>query len=332
LQATKHWHQRIGNQRDWVWRGWQTRYTYAKAGTGDAAEPARRDRCQRSPLILLHGFGASIEHWRHNLPILSQQHTVYALDLLGFGASRKANVDYTVPLWVEQVHDFWQTFIRQPVVLVGNSIGSLVCLTLAATYPEMVEGIVMLSLPDVSLRQEMIPPRLQSLVTTIENLVASPPLLRNLFKILRRQPFIKSWAAIAYANKTVITEELLEILSAPAYDEGAEQTFCTLFRAVRQPEFAPPAKEVLPKLNIPILLIWGSQDRMVLPSLAPIFVKLNPNIKLVEIERAGHCPHDECPEQFNRILLDWLEENNRADERVEERSTSDIPSPELDCT
>jgi len=332
LQATKHWHQRIGNQRDWVWRGWQTRYTYAKAGTGDAAEPARRYRCQRSPLILLHGFGASIEHWRHNLPILSQQHTVYALDLLGFGASRKANVDYTVPLWVEQVHDFWQTFIRQPVVLVGNSIGSLVCLTLAATYPEMVEGIVMLSLPDVSLRQEMIPPRLQSLVTTIENLVASPPLLRNLFKILRRQPFIKSWAAIAYANKTVITEELLEILSAPAYDEGAEQTFCTLFRAVRQPEFAPPAKEVLPKLNIPILLIWGSQDRMVLPSLAPIFVKLNPNIKLVEIERAGHCPHDECPEQFNRILLDWLEENNRADERVEERSTSDIPSPELDCT
>jgi pimeloyl-ACP methyl ester carboxylesterase len=332
LQATKHWQQRIGNQRDWVWRGWQTRYTYAKAGTGGAAEPARRDRCERSPLILLHGFGASIEHWRHNLPILSQQHTVYALDLLGFGASRKANVDYTVPLWVEQVHDFWQTFIRQPVVLVGNSIGSLVCLTLAATYPEMVEGIVMLSLPDVSLRQEMIPPRLQSLVTTIENLVASPPLLRNLFKILRRQPFIKSWAAIAYANKTVITEELLEILSAPAYDEGAEQTFCTLFRAIRQPEFAPPAKEVLPKLNIPILLIWGSQDRMVLPSLAPIFVKLNPNIKLVEIERAGHCPHDECPEQFNRILLDWLEENNRADERVEERSTSDIPSPELDCT
>jgi pimeloyl-ACP methyl ester carboxylesterase len=321
LQATKHWQQRIGNQRDWVWRGWQTRYTYARA-----------THSSRTPLILLHGFGASIEHWRHNLPVLSQQHTVYALDLLGFGASRKAKVDYTVPLWVEQVHDFWQTFIRRPVVLVGNSIGSLVCLTLAATYPEMVEGIVMLSLPDVSLRQEMIPPMVQSLVTTIENLVASPPLLKNLFKLLRRPPIIRCWATIAYANKTVITEELLEILSAPAYDEGAEQTFCTLFRAVRQPEFAPPAKEVLPKLNIPILLIWGRQDRMVLPSLAPRFVELNPNIKLVEIERAGHCPHDECPEQFNRILLDWLEENNLADERVEERSTSDIPSQELDRT
>lgn len=316
MQATNHWHQRIGNQRDWVWRGWQTRYTYVKAATGDC--------CEKSPLILLHGFGASIEHWRHNLPVLSQQHTVYALDLLGFGASRKAHVDYNVFLWAEQVYDFWKIFIRRSVVLVGNSIGSLVCLTLAATYPEMVKGMVMLNLPDVSLRQEMIPPRLQSLVTTIENLVASPLLLKNLFKLLRRQPMLRCWAAIAYANKSVITEELLEILSAPAYDEGAEQTFCTLFRAVRQPEFAPPAKEILPKLNIPILLIWGSQDRMVLPSLASIFVELNPNIKLVEIERAGHCPHDECPEQFNRILLDWLEENNRIDELLETRSNSDI--------
>lgn len=302
MQTTNHWQQRIGNQRDWVWRGWQTRYTYVRAATGDPYKT--------SPLILLHGFGASIEHWRHNLPVLSQKHTVYALDLLGFGASRKANVDYTVPLWVEQVHDFWESFIRQPVVVVGNSIGSLVCLTLAATYPEMVERMVMLNLPDVSLRQEMIPPRLQSLVTSLENLVASPLLLKNLFKMLRRPPFIKSWAAIAYANKAVISEELIEILSSPAYDEGAEQTFCTLFRAIRQPGFAPPAKEILPKLNIPMLLIWGSQDRMVLPSLAPIFAELNPNIKLVEIERAGHCPHDECPEQFNRILLDWLEENN----------------------
>ncbi|MBE9167938.1 alpha/beta fold hydrolase [Pleurocapsales cyanobacterium LEGE 06147] len=320
MQTTKHWQQRIGNQRDWVWRGWQTRYTYLRA-----------THSSRTPLILLHGFGTSIEHWRHNLPVLSQKHTVYALDLLGFGASRKANADYTVSLWVEQVHDFWQTFIRRPVVLVGNSIGSLVCLTLAATYPEMVEGIVMLSLPDVSLRQEMISPMLRSLVTSLENLVASPPLLKNLFKILRRRPFIRSWAAIAYENKAVITEELLEILSAPAYDEGAEQTFCTLFRAVRQPGFAPPAKEVLPKLNIPMLLIWGRQDRMVPPNLAPMFAQLNPNIKLVEIEPAGHCPHDECPEQFNLILLDWLEENNRADKQAEARSTSDIPSQERNC-
>ena len=59
-------------------------------------------------------------------------------------------------------------------------------------------------------------------------------------------------------------------------------------------------------LAIPILLIWGLQDRMVPPLLAPIFAKLNPLIELVELESVGHCPQDECPEKFNPILKDWL--------------------------
>ena len=292
------WQQRIGNQRDWVWRGWQTRYSYTRASLNDD-----------SPLILLHGFGAAIEHWRNNIPILGQEFPVYALDLLGFGASRKANTNYSIYLWVEQVHDFWQTFIGEPVVLVGNSIGSLVCLTAAITYPEMVKGIVMLSLPDVSIRQEMIPRWLQPVVTSIENLFASPLLLKTLLKILRQPSTLKRWAGIAYQDQTAITDELVSILSAPAYDEGSDKTFFALFKSVRQPNFAPSAKEVLPKLTIPMLLIWGSQDKMVPPSLAPIFAVLNPQIKYIELEQVGHCPHDECPEKFNPILLDWLKEN-----------------------
>ena len=75
---------------------------------------------------------------------------------------------------------------------------------------------------------------------------------------------------------------------------------------MRSPNFAPAAKVVLPRLEIPILLIWGLQDRMVPPMLAPIFAKLNPLIELVELKEVGHCPQDECPEKFNLILKDWL--------------------------
>jgi pimeloyl-ACP methyl ester carboxylesterase len=295
------WQKRIGNQRDWVWRGWQTRYTFMRAERNPEAQRSR------PPLILIHGFGAAIEHWRYNLPVLSQERDVYALDLLGFGASRKAATAYTVFLWAQQVYDFWQTFIRQPVVLVGNSIGSLVCYVAAAAYPEMVQGIAMLSLPDVSLRQEMIPKILQPLVTRVENLVASPPLLKCLFRFLRRRGVIRRWARIAYADPSAIDDELVEILAAPAYDEGAAQTFCALFQAVRQPNFAPPAQVVLPRLAVPVLLIWGTQDRMVPPSLAPFFANLNPQIHFVAIDRAGHCPQDECPDQLNPILLNWLD-------------------------
>jgi haloalkane dehalogenase len=52
--------------------------------------------------------------------------------------------------------------------------------------------------------------------------------------------------------------------------------------------------------------MWGRQDRMIPPNLARQFVALNPNLELVELDNAGHCPHDECPEQVNQILLDWL--------------------------
>ena len=56
-----------------------------------------------------------------------------------------------------------------------------------------------------------------------------------------------------------------------------------------------------------MLLIWGRQDRMVPPKLASFFAGLNDRIELIELDRMGHCPHDESPTKFNQILLDWLE-------------------------
>jgi len=259
------------------------------------------------PLILLHGFGAAIEHWRHNIPILSQNHRVYAVDLLGFGGSRKVQVPYTVNLWVEQIHDFWQTFINRPVVLVGNSIGSLVSMALGGKYPEMVAGLVMLSLPDVSRRREMIADWLLNIVTPIENFFTSPWLLKPIFYYLRRPQVLKKWTGIAYEDKKAVSEELVQIIAAPTLDEGAAEAFISLAQAVNHPEYCPPAKLILPRLQIPILLCWGKQDRMVPVQLAPGFVSLNTRIKYVEFDRAGHCLQDECPDRFNPILLEWLE-------------------------
>ena len=299
MTTKQSWQERIGNQRDWVWQGWQTRYSYLRARQ-------KLDDNQSPPIIFIHGFGASIEHWRHNLPVISQYYTVYALDLLGFGASRKADTEYSAALWTEQVHDFWQTFIGIPVILVGNSIGSLVCLNVTAVYPEMVQGLVMLSLPDVSVREDVLPPLVRPIVTAIENLFASPLLIKNLLKLVRRPKIIRKWAGIAYPNQEAITDELVEILSSPAYDDGAEQTLLRLSRSVRKASFAESVRDLLPPISIPILLIWGLQDRMIPPSQARAIAELNTNLKLIELENAGHCPHDEYPEQFNSLLLDWL--------------------------
>ncbi|HEY9771451.1 MAG TPA: alpha/beta fold hydrolase [Coleofasciculaceae cyanobacterium] len=294
------WQERVGNQRDWVWRGWQTRYSYlrAKKNLASSVYP---------PIIFIHGFGASIEHWRHNLPVIAQKHTVYAIDLLGFGASRKADIDYSAALWTEQVHDFWQTFISTPVILVGNSIGSLVALNTTATYPEMVRGLVMISLPDVSVREDMLPPLMSPLVTAIENLFASPLLIKSILKLVRRPKIIRKWAAIAYPNKEAVTDELVEILSSPAYDRGSEQTLFRLSRSIRKASFAKSVRDLVPQIEVPMLLVWGLQDKMIPARQAKAIASLNTRLKLIELENAGHCPHDEYPEIFNSLLLDWLQ-------------------------
>jgi haloalkane dehalogenase len=226
--------------------------------------------------------------------------------MLGFGASRKACADYKIDLWVDQVYEFWQTFIRQPIVLVGNSIGSLVCLAAAAAHPEMVKGIVLINLPDLSLREEAMPGWLRPVVSTVEGLVASPILLKTLFHVVRRPPVVRKWAGLAYASPVAVTAELVEILTGPAQDRGAAATFSALFKAMTSTNFGPRVKTILPTLDIPMLLMWGRKDRMIPPKLARQFVELNPNLELIELDDAGHCPHDERPEQVNQILLDWL--------------------------
>ncbi|MCW6053535.1 alpha/beta fold hydrolase [Lyngbya sp. CCAP 1446/10] len=321
LTNSLHWHQRVGTQRDWVWRGWQTRYTYLRPALGqnqgaiafpDSADKPITSATSSTPIILLHGFGASIGHWRQNLTQLAENHTVYALDLLGFGASQKAPVNYDVSLWVDQVYDFWLTFIKEPVVLAGNSIGSLICLAAAAAHPDMVAGTVMISLPDPSVRAEAVPGWLLPAIEAVESWFVSPLILRPLFALVRKPAVVRRWVGFAYANPEAITDELVEILAGPAGDRGAARAFCAVFKAVGSAQVGPGVKTILRNSTIPMLLIWGKQDRMIPPRFARPhqFVECNPQyVELVELDNAGHCPQDECPEQVNQAILNWMSRN-----------------------
>lgn len=260
----------------------------------------------KTPVLLIHGFGAAIEHWRHNIPVLGAERTTYALDLLGFGGSRKAIAPYGADLWVAQVYDFWQTFIGEPVVLVGNSLGSLVSFMAAATHPEMVKGLVMLNLPDVSLREKSVPKPFRSLVFAIEGFFTAPIFLKPLFHFVRRPSLIRTWVTLAYGHKDAVDDELVDILALPPTDGGAADAFCALSASVRQSGSSRSVRELLPELTIPMLLLWGRQDPMVPFSLSQSFLGLNPNLEFVPLDKAGHCPHDEDPETFHQILLPWL--------------------------
>ena len=299
------WQQKVGNQRDWVWRGWQTRYTYIRP-----QNCIKNNYSSSRPLMLLHAFGASIGYWQHNLEIFASSHTVYALDLLGFGASEKAPANYSIDLWVEQAYDFWKTFIRKPVIIICNSIGSLISLAAAVKYPKMVEGLVMMSLPDPNLEREAIPAFLYPVVATIKSFVANPLLVKSVFHFIRQPNILRRGATLAYANPEAITDELIDILAKPTQDRGAANALTALVVAQNNPNYSPNVKKLLSSLSIPTLMIWGDKDKIIPPKLASEFIIHNENIQLLTLKNVGHFPHYECPEQVNQVILDWIESAN----------------------
>jgi pimeloyl-ACP methyl ester carboxylesterase len=87
---------------------------------------------------LIHGFGASIGHWRKNIPELAAAgYQVHALDLLGFGASDTPAIAYSLEVWESLLQDYWREHIGRPTVFVGHSIGGLITLMMLARSPEM---------------------------------------------------------------------------------------------------------------------------------------------------------------------------------------------------
>jgi len=108
--------------------------------------PEAEAAAARPAILLVHGFGASTDHWRFNIPVLAQHYEVHALDLLGFGRSAKpAGPRYGGALWCDQLVAYVQERIGRPTVLVGNSLGGYAALAAGAALGELAAGVVLLN-------------------------------------------------------------------------------------------------------------------------------------------------------------------------------------------
>jgi pimeloyl-ACP methyl ester carboxylesterase len=286
---------KYGEHKDWMWRGWKIRYASILNSSSSVH------------VLLLHGFGGSIGHWRQNIIELSKHHNVHAIDLLGFGASEKPVTSYTIELWAAQVYEFWTTFINEPIVLVGNSIGAVTCLEIAANYPEMARGVVMISLPHTTHASKERSGLFRLVGNGLKTLLLSPFILQPIFYLLRQPWVVRHWASLAYTCKEAISDELLEILVSPAREQGAAKAFCAIFQAMLSPQFSPNIPSILRNLKLPSLLMWGKKDRMIPFNLAKQLLEYSSTLQLLALENAGHCAHDECPERVNQELLNWID-------------------------
>lgn len=262
------------------------------------------------PLVLIHGFGASAFHWRYNIPELAKKHKVYALDLLGFGWSDKALVDYDAMVWRDQVVDFMKEIVKEPAVLVGNSLGGFTALIAAAGLPESVTGVVLLNsagqFGDGNKEQKT------SEETSLQKFFLKP--LKEVFQRVvlgfifwqSKQPArIESVLKSVYKNSSNVDDYLVESITRPAQDPNAGEVYYRLMTRFMMNQSKYTLDSVLSELSCPLLLLWGDLDPWVGPAKANKIKEFYPKTTLVNLQ-AGHCPHDEIPELVNSALLDWL--------------------------
>lgn len=285
------------------WRGCNINYRVEGPSTG-------------LPVLIVHGFGASINHWRKNIPPLVDtcRFRVFAIDLLGFGGSDKASpteFEYGIPLWSELVCDFVNAMDpTQPWSFVGNSIGSLTVLSAATQLDnERVRavalmnsagGLVSFRYSELNIFQAFL---LKAFNTVLFNRFTGPSLFTN----FRKRENIANVLKQVYIDQTAISDDLLDILCDPSMDEGA----CDVFLAILNADAGPAPEPMLEKLNwCPMLVVWGEKDPWTPfkegfhPGIN--FPKYHPGIDLHVIPNAGHCIHDECPEQVNELLVPFM--------------------------
>ncbi len=290
-----------GYQRFWYWRGWRIRYWFHPGPEGVTVPP----------LLLIHGFGANLNQWRHNLPALSQVAPVYAIDLLGFGDAEKAATIYGAELWAAQVSDFIQAVIGQPVALVGHSLGALVALTATHNHPDWVRQLALLTLPLGADREDLVAGWVAALALRVESLVANPVLMRSLFALARRPSFLRRALAGIYTVPERVDDELVNLFALPPCDRGAARTLCYLVRSRTDPSFSPSIKDMVATLTVPTLLLWGDQDRVVPVAQAQSLADLSPLLTTQILPGVGHCLYDETDADFNQRLLTWLKNDQQ---------------------
>ncbi len=285
----------VTSTQTWLWQGFPI--TYQTQGS------------QGPAIVLVHGFGASLGHWRKNLPALAQVGRVYAVDLIGFGGSAKPKpgieIAYTFETWGQQLIDFCQEVIGEPAFLIGNSIGCIAAMQAAVMAPSHVRGVALLncSLRLLHDRRRASQPFYKRLgAPVLQRILQTRWIGHTFFRQIAQPKTVRKILQQAYINSEAVTDELVDLLLKPASDPGAVDVFLA-FTAYSQ---GPLPEDLLAILPCPALMLWGAADPWEPVALGRKLADYPKVEQFIELPHVGHCPQDEAPEQVNPILQEWI--------------------------
>lgn len=245
-------------------------FAYLKAGSGPA-------------LVIVHGVGGHKEDWLGVMAAFSPKHTVYAVDMLGFGASSRDFGDLSIPAQARAIKAMLDTEKVQRADLIGNSVGGWVTATFAATYSQTVNKLVVVDPAGFAKMFEGEPP-----VNLFPDDVAQMKMLLS-FVLYSEFAHTDAFASEAFAK----------------FQASGEKTIVPrLYPALLS---SPKLEEVMPQIKAQTLVVWGKEDKLFPVALAPYITGLVPGAISTIIEKASHFPQVDQPNALIAAVQSFLE-------------------------
>ena len=243
-----------------------------------------------APVILLHGSGGEGARWMPTIQGLAPDFRVIAPDQIGWGASDKPMTIYHGGVFAEFLARFMKEIGVPKAALIGQSMGAGVALQMAVKYPQMVERMVLVNGGSFTSPNDRTP-------------APSPDWharqIANAGTLAESREYLEKM----YYNKNLISDELVEhnliLRLRSAYTAEAVQT-------ANARGLGNLTEAEVRGIKVPTLLVWGANDTLSPPANAD---KLNAAIsgsRKVLIDKAGHYPFIEHPDQFNAAVREFL--------------------------
>ena len=254
------------------------------------------------PLLFIHGYGAGIWVWEKQIEALASFYRVYALDLIGHGFSDRPKIPYTPKTYIHCLRDFMDGVGIEKATLVGNSMGGGIAWAVAILFPERVDHLILI---------DCVPP---DVLGQVKN---------ESFRILvaiKDIPFLP-YLVMAARNKNSIRQILLECISdikliTPEVVNRQYQfskikgTTWALYSTFKHAKEALKLKDRFSLIRKPTLFIWGERDLIFPPQLGETLHRAIAGSKFQRIEKSGHIPMWETPDEVNQAILSFLQEKN----------------------
>jgi len=252
-----------------------------------------------NPVLCIHGFGASLFSWRNFVDPLSRNYQLILIDLKGCGDSPKPpDSHYSTKDHADLIYKFILDRDLKNLTLVGNSYGGALSLLLSIMLVENEPGrLRSLVLIDAGAYREYIPGYLK--------LIGVPIIGSAAVYLTPAECMAKSILKLAYYDPGKITKAQIEAYASPFASPGGKHALLETGKQI----IPPNIDELVAKykdINVPTLIIWGKQDKIISPKVGELLNQAIPNSTLKWIDQCGHVPQEEVPDSTVPLVLDFL--------------------------